>query len=62
MFQLCFVFLSVFSVAVDSFVCEDDIYRDCERRAEHGECEVRLRIQYLLTVLSFLYFPGKGPT
>ena len=35
--------LALFLLAdrVTSFQCEDDIYRDCERRAAAGECEVK---------------------
>jgi len=37
----CWCFLSLFLGPVIGFVCEDDIYRDCQRRAKRGECEAR---------------------
>ena len=60
MFRFCLAFVAVFSGTANSFQCEDDIYRDCERRAKHGECEVSLRLHNLLAGSSFLIFKGKG--
>jgi len=39
MIGVCLASLVVFFGGVNSFQCEDDIYRDCHRRAENGECE-----------------------
>ena len=28
------------------FICEDDIYKNCQKRTEMGQCEVKLNIKY----------------
>jgi len=39
--QVYLLVLLVFTGGVNSFQCEDDIYRNCEHRARSGECEGR---------------------
>ena len=54
-FLYCFGFLLVLIFgSVNSFECEDDIYRNCRQRARNGECEVSLGKKIV-----FILFSGR---